>query len=212
MDFVKDFVEKWKAVLMTPKPVFAAEKKNADYTEGVKQLAVAMVLAGILSAILVAVFPAKAPELPTGMNLPFPVQAPTASSVLLGLPVQIILGVIMLFVFTGILWVMAKILGGTGPYKEMVYLMALLSAAIALPNALNYVPVVGGLISFAVTIYSLYLLTLSIKEVHAMSTGKAVLVWLLPVFVLAILAFVIAAAFLATFLGGLGLAGSLPIK
>ncbi|VVB73621.1 Yip1 domain protein [uncultured archaeon] len=109
----------------------------------------------------------------------------------------------------GVVWVMAKILGGKGEFSQQYCLYSLFGAPIAIAGVLNIVPVLGGILNGLLSLYMLYPLTLSIKEVHKLDTVKAVLAWLIPGIVLAIVAFIVGAAIAAMLvMYGLTQAGS----
>ncbi len=175
---MNDYVNKWKAALMTPKETFAAEKKNASVGVGIKHFVIAYAIAGALGGILAG---------PMG--------------IIGGLVIGAIAGAIGPFIGTGILWIIAKVLGGKGEFSQQYYLSALFMPLIVI---LSSVPILGMIVGFLGGLYSLYLLTLSLKEVHSFSTMRAVAVWIIPAILAVILAFIIGAAILA-YIGAAGL-------
>jgi len=102
------------------------------------------------------------------------------------------------FVWNGAVWIMAKVLGGKGEFPQQYYLYSLFGAPIGLASAvIGLVPLVGGIVSGLLSLYMLWPLTVSIKQVHRLDTVKAVLAWLIPGIVLAIIAAIIGAAITA---------------
>jgi hypothetical protein len=98
----------------------------------------------------------------------------------------------------GAVWVMAKVLGGKGEFSKQYYLYSLFGAPITIASAvIGLIPMAGGIISALLSIYMLWPLTISIKQVHKLDTVKAVLAWLIPAIILAIIAFIIGAAIAA---------------
>ena len=120
-----------------------------------------------------------------------------------------IFSVIFGFIWQGILYLLAKVFGGKGTYAQQFYLAALpISIVMILNGAVSWIPIAGTLLGFLIGIYGLYVQYVVIKELHGLSTGKALAVVLIPVFVVVAIVVVIsilAAVLLASLL--LGAAG-----
>jgi len=102
------------------------------------------------------------------------------------------------FIWNGAVWIMAKALGGKGEFPKQYYLYSLFGAPIGIASAvIGIIPMIGGIISGLLSLYMLWPLTLSIKQVHKLDTVKAVLAWLVPGIILAIIAAVIGMAIAA---------------
>ena len=95
---------------------------------------------------------------------------------------------------TGILHIIAKILGGKASFEEYLKVTGYSEA----PSALGIVPVLG---TFVGGIWSLACLYVATKEVHSLSSGKALIAILVPLVLL--LLFVIVAVII-----GIGLFGA----
>jgi len=85
-----------------------------------------------------------------------------------------------------ILWV-AKLFGGNGEFEKMAYTFAAIMVPMAVVNAglslLSMIPFIGllfGLVSFAVSIYSLVLHVLAVQAVTGLDTGKSAASVILP--------------------------------
>jgi len=122
---------------------------------------------------------------------------------LIGAPIGAIIG---MFVWTGILFLIAMIFGGKAKYIQLFQPLAYLSILTWL-NILNIIPNIGGLISFAVGIWSIVVLINIEKVVYGFSTGRAVMVVLIPIVIIMVIAMIIA-AIAAAALGG-ALVGSM---
>ncbi|HLC69189.1 MAG TPA: YIP1 family protein [Candidatus Bilamarchaeaceae archaeon] len=115
------------------------------------------------------------------------------------------------FIQTGVMWVLAKILGGKGSFTSQLYHFSIVGGGLTLiTSLLSLIPCLGGLIAMVLGFYYLYPVYLVYKGVHQLSSGRAIALVLLPI-VLLILLFVIimilfAAAF-ASLLGALGAGG-----
>jgi hypothetical protein len=82
---------------------------------------------------------------------------------------------------TGIYFVIAKILGGTGEFGRYAYLNATFSAPLTvLSSLLALIPGLGGCIALFVSIYQVVLIYYATKVEHQLSSGKALMVVLLP--------------------------------
>mgnify|MGYP001561092431 CR=1 len=104
----------------------------------------------------------------------------------------VISGTLMTVFVGGIFFVLARILGGKSSFENQLYLTTLFSVPIALLNSIVIlIPIVGNWLGLVLLIYLAYLLTLSLKEAHALSTLKAVATWLISVVILTVLMIVI---------------------
>lgn len=108
-----------------------------------------------------------------------------------GAPLGAIVGVIFFAISVAlILWV-AKMFGGTGEFDKLAYTFAAIMVPIAAVNAvlalLGMIPFIGilfGLVSFAVSIYSLVLRVFAVQAVTGLDTGKSAASVILPGLVL----------------------------
>lgn len=89
------------------------------------------------------------------------------------------------FIFTAIVQVVAKMLGGTGTFDKLFYGFAASQAPISLVTGiLGAIPFVGCL-TFPIAIYALVLNVIANQAVHEYDTGKAVISSLTPVLIFA---------------------------
>jgi hypothetical protein len=191
----------WMDVLEQPIQTFKKAKKNADLMQGLMYVAVAGVIIGILSGIKIAVYGNAMTSLLPSLPGAFGVVAFIAT--VIATPIANVLS--WLFV-SAIMYVMARLLEGKGNFKTQSYLYAIYVAPIGIISAvLGLIPVIGGILSIIPAIYGLYLLTMSLKETHGYSTGRAILTWILPALVLALIAAIIGAAIATLFLAGLSM-------
>ncbi len=104
------------------------------------------------------------------------------------------------FVGAGILYLIARAFSGTGNFLNHSHALALIIVPVTIADAVfGLVPILGGLASFALGIYAIYLAVLAIASAHRLPVNRAVWVVLIPVFagvVLALCAVVVAGAFL----------------
>jgi hypothetical protein len=83
----------------------------------------------------------------------------------------------------GVYFLIAKVLGGGGDFGRFAYLNAAFAAPLGiLTTLLGLVPFVGC-ISFFISIYSLVLVYFSVKVEHGLSSGRAIMVVLIPLLI-----------------------------
>ena len=204
MDF-SEMWQTWVRVLTNPnEATFAAErqKPTATLTTGLIWMLIAGVVAGVLgflqSIMMAGAMQGAIPQLLEQADLPPEAKAqllPILNSGMLGglgasslgsiisVPLGFLIGV-------GILWLVAKLLGGVGDYGRYAYLNATYMAPLTiLSSILGLIPFAGGCIAFFVYIYQLVLTYYATKVEHQLSSGRAIIVVLLPV----ILAFLLIA-------------------
>lgn len=202
--------KKWLAVYTNPHETMNKEMKNQDIGEAAKNIAIAYIPYAILNGLIALVFSLianGAVGLITGI---------------IGLVVGAILGPIMAvigtLIGTGIVWVIAKVLGGKGSYGSQYNLTSLIGAGgvvistvLLIPMSIPFIGLLFALITIPISLYELYLTMKSVRMVHGVSRIVAAIAVLLPIVVILVLLFVVFAAVLATMgLGALatGAAGS----
>jgi hypothetical protein len=180
--------------LTKPIPTFKKEKKNANLVEGAMHVAVAGVITGFLSGLFALIFGSAI----ASTFFPMASGVIGVAAFLAALILTPIVSVIAWLISSGIYYIVAMLLGGKGNYVTQSYLIAIYSAPLSVISVvLSLIPIVGPFIAIIPGLYALYLLTMSLKEAHGFTTGRAVLVWLLPVIVLALIAFMLGLAFSA---------------
>jgi hypothetical protein len=90
---------------------------------------------------------------------------------------------------TGILYLIAKLLGGTGEFGRYAYLNAAFTAPLTILSSLISIIPVLGCVSIFIGIYQLVLTYYSTKVEHNLSSGRALIVVLLPVILVLLLIF-----------------------
>jgi hypothetical protein len=107
---------------------------------------------------------------------------------------------------TGIYFVIAKLLGGKGEFGRYAYLNATFSAPLTiLSSLLSLIPGLGGCIAIFVSIYQVVLTYYATKVEHQLSSGRALMVVLLP-----LIAFFVFFACMITLL--IGLVMAVPVQ
>jgi hypothetical protein len=94
------------------------------------------------------------------------------------------------FVWTGLVYLLGRLFGGTGAFGELAYDIALFWAPIAVIRALigviaiGPVAAIGGIIGLIVGLYNIYLSWLSVQSGMNLSPGKAAGVIAIPLVVI----------------------------
>jgi len=174
----------WKDALVKPAETFSKEEKKADFGKGIKHIGIAGIIAGVILGIA-----AMAGLTLTGSVFGLGSLGAGAGigTFLLLLVITPIYFVISWLIGSGIIYIFAMIFGGKGGYETQSYLIAIYAAPLSIISAiLILVPVAGPIVNFLIGLYALYLLTLALKQAHKVTTGKAVLIWIIPVAIVAI--------------------------
>ena len=114
--------------------------------------------------------------------------------VLIGIPMLLVFALLTWLIGTGLLWLFAKILGGTGKFSNLAGAYAYPAGGIMLVNAaasfFNFVPyltIISGLVLIFISFYALYLEYVYVMEIMKLSSGKAILAVLLPMIIFTLL-------------------------
>ena len=196
--------ELWKKVLMNLVETFKEQEKKADFTQGFAHIVIAGLIVGFFAGIgsmigltaVGAMGGVTAGAMGTGVG---------AMAFVVSLVVTPITSVIGWLIGSAIIYVFAMLFGGKGDFVKQSYLIALYAAPLMVVSSIvSLIPFVGPILSLLVSLYGIYLLTMSIKQAHKVSTGKAIAIWLVPVVIVAVLVSVLAVGFLMTMLPMMG--------
>ncbi len=176
--------QKWLTVLTKPSTdFFAREMPNANWTTILVGAGIAAVVSALFSIIRFG----------------------GAAGIIGGF----IGSVIGLLVGSGILYLVATTVGkGRGDFMVQTYLYSLFTIPISLVSSvLGIIPVVGGLLGLALSIYSLYLTYLMLQPAHNMNKQSAqttvIVLFVVGLVIGILLAFVFVGLFAAVGLAGL---------
>jgi hypothetical protein len=192
---LSDTWQTWMRVLTSPnEATFEAErqKPTATLTTALIWMLIAGVVTGVLgflqSIMLAGSIRGAIPQMLEVVDLPPESEAQLLQlsetgalgglgaanlGAIISVPLGFLIGV-------GILWLVARLLGGTGEYGRYAYLNATYTAPLTMVAALlGLVPFVGCL-SFILYIYQIVLTYYATKVEHQLSSGKALFVVLLP--------------------------------
>jgi hypothetical protein len=92
-----------------------------------------------------------------------------------------LLGLSSIWINSGILWVTAWVYGGRGSFREQTYLISLIDVPLGIVAALaTIIPCIGFLVAVAAGVYGIVLTIFALMVAHAVSGGRATLIWLTP--------------------------------
>jgi len=101
---------------------------------------------------------------------------------------SIVLVPIGFLIGTGILHLIARLFRGQGEFGRFAYLNAAYQAPLGiLATLLTLVPLAGGCISALISIYQIVLAYFAVKVEHQLTSGRAIIVVLLPLIVVLVL-------------------------
>lgn len=170
----------WTSLFVHPKEMIDAEREYADLKEGAKWFLLSSLIVGVFGGILVA-FVGSAASAPTGFNI---------ATFLFTVFSSLIMYAAGLTILEGIIFLIAKALGGKGTFVQQYYLVALATTPIMFWTTLTGIlPFVGWLFVALFVAYWLYIRTIIYNEVHGFGMPKAVAAWLIPVLLLGAVVF-----------------------
>ena len=136
------------------------------------------------------------------------IETGSLSSSLINLVTNFIVFLIMLGFFSGLIWIVAKLVGGRGGYADqtkaighamLILTLPLISGALALFDLTHPALTLLGALFFATGIWFLIAQVQNVKKIHQFGTGKAVASVLIPVILVSLLLFLFITTFLMFF-------------
>ena len=232
----KERIELWKKVLEDPKGTFAKTLKKGTLEDGVIHTilssGISALLFGIALAALLLLSPSFSGGFASSMGLPS-MSGIMGTAMLMVLLFDLgymliyftIIDSVSLLIGSGIVYLLAKNMGGTGTYGKQTFVLALVQAPLRIgiyifsglllagsllikTSTAGWVLVgIGGLGTLALAIVTIIYQIWAMKLVHKVRTSTAALALLLPTIVLLILVGIIAVFILMAYssVGGTGI-------
>jgi hypothetical protein len=188
---------------------FRSLARNPDASVGKAYLwiAIAAVISSIISTLVMQLFPTyrlwdalNQYGGDFGLNIDIPPQSgglAIITSLLCGVPLAAIFGVIGFAIVSGLLHLIAGLLGGKGDYGRLAYMLAAVSVPFSILSSLiTPIPYLGCL-AFLLSLYIIVLEVLAIDGVYQFGVGKAIITLLIPLIAIFLLAFCLAAGIVA---------------
>ncbi|MBI4044909.1 MAG: YIP1 family protein [Candidatus Diapherotrites archaeon] len=177
----------WIDAFIKPSETFAAEKANATAGKGSINFFIAGFMSALISYLIFALFPNQFFSIYGYQPSTLPLPLSDIAGISIVMPVAtIVIGII----WTTVIFVASKILGGKGNFTALLYLVSLPLVVFSL---ISWIPYVGIL----VMLYLLWLEVIAVRESQELSTGKSIATILIPpiiVVVLVIIAIVLIGA------------------
>lgn len=187
----------WKDMLFEPSKTIKSEMKNVSLSRGAKDIAVSSFFYSIVLVLLLGIFMGIFLGI---MLIPVTLTGGINACILsIVIAVLIVIAIIIFMVlfcifswlvYSGIEFLLARLLGGTGEYAANAYIEALQSAAFLVMMtpfvAVSMIPCLSLFtqpVMIALAMYNLYVRYLIIKYVHNLTRNKAIAVVLIPVLV-----------------------------
>lgn len=171
-----DYIETWKEVIQRPSDFYRKMPTTGGYVEPLTFAAISSLIYGLLAALFNR-------EMMGGMygmgggGFSF-------STALMTVIMAPIAGIISILIGAAIIYVIYKILGGTGTYEGTVRFISYANAVMVI----YWIPIIGWIFG----LYEIYLYIVGGMFVHNISMGKSAIAVLLPIILVFLLAIIIA--------------------
>lgn len=194
------YIETWKEVIQSPSDFYREMPKTGGYADPLTFAAISFIIYALLAALLTALFgPGMYMSGMYGGTYGGMYEGMYGSArglgffaILMIVIITPISGIISLFIEAAILYIIYKILGGTGSYEGTVRFISYATAVLVL----FWIPIVGWIAG----IYGIYLYIVGGMHVHDVSMARSAIAVLLPT-LLVILLMAIVMAWLFAFSG-----------
>ncbi|MGB9940884.1 YIP1 family protein [Methanosarcina sp.] len=184
------YIETWKEVMQRPSDFYRGMPETGGYADPLTFAAISFIIYALLTALLTAL-------LGRGMYMDGMYDGMYGSAgefgffaILMTVIITPIAGIISLFIEAAILYVIYKVLGGTGSYEGTVRFISYATAVLVL----TWIPIIGWIVG----IYGIYLYIVGGMHVHDVSMARSAIAVFLPVLLGILLMIIIMAGLLAS--------------
>jgi hypothetical protein len=208
---VKRLIDSWIGVLKAPEETMAAEKAKASIMGGIVNFVIASLIIGIPVGVILALASFLLSAVP-GLGGMF--GALGVLAIVLVPIATIIFVVVGSLILNLILWIAAKIVGGSGSYGTQYYLLSIIAVPVLVAYLVAYIvlfvlmliPIIGviigmlimGLIMGYIAIISIMSYVSALKEAHGFTTAQVAMAtgvcYAVAMIVVIIIAMIIGAA------------------
>lgn len=172
-----DYIETWKEVIQSPSEFYRKMPKAGGYADPITFAAISLAVYGLLTALF-------GRGMYGGMYGGREVSFFMVPAAVIMTP---IVGIISLFIEAAILYVLFRLLGGSGTYEGTVRFIAYATAVMVF----SWVPFIGWIAG----LYGIYLYIVGGMYTHNVSMGRAAIAVLLPTVLIFLLAAVLMGLF-----------------
>ncbi|MBR9679799.1 MAG: YIP1 family protein [Candidatus Altiarchaeota archaeon] len=182
-------------VLTKPAEAFKHIMKKTRLGEALKLYAVVIALVFFVRVILGTFF-----SIPLGLADDSFSLVTLLIAGIVTVPIYLIISFIFIAIGAGVLFLFARLLGGTGDYGQLLKLHVYIMTAMAPINmAISLIVPLSGVLGFFAGLYMLYLGIKSISISMNLSTARSIVVCIVPIVLLFLLAFTIIVIAIALF-------------
>ena len=174
-----DYIDTWKEVIQRPSDFYRKMPTTGGYTDPLTFAAISYIIYGLLTGLF-------SRGMMRGMYGYGGITEFGFSTAIMTAIIAPIVGIISIFIGAAILYVIYKVLGGSGSYEGTVRFVSYATAVMVV----SWIPLIGWFFG----LYEIYLYIVGGMIVHDVSMVKSMIALLLPTFVVILLA-VIAAMF-----------------
>ncbi len=190
------YIETWKEVMQSPSDFYREMPKTGGYADPLTFAAISFIIYALLAVLLTALFGRGMymEDMYGGMyeGMYGSMRGLGFFAILMTVIITPIAGIISLFIEAAILYIIYKVLGGTGSYEGTVRFISYATAVLVL----SWIPILGWIVG----IYGIYLYIVGGIYVHDVSMARSAIAVLLPA-LLAILLMAIVMTWLFAFSG-----------
>jgi hypothetical protein len=183
------YIETWKEVMQRPSDFYREMPKTGGYADPLTFAAISFISYALLAALLTAIFGRGMymDGMYGGMYNGMHGDAGDFGffAILMTVIITPIAGIISLFIEAAILYVIYKVLGGTGSYEGTVRFVSYATAVLVL----SWIPIIGLIVG----IYGIYLYIVGGMHVHDVSMARSAIAVLLPTLLVILLVAIVMA-------------------
>ncbi len=107
-----------------------------------------------------------------------------------------VLAVVGSLIVTGVMWIIAKLLGGSGTFTQQFFQFSYpMGGIMIISSVIGIIPCLGDLVSLVLSLYSLYIAFEIYRSVHKLSDARAILIVALPIILVILLGLLIVVLF-----------------
>jgi hypothetical protein len=185
-DPVGTFISTARGVILSPVGFFRGMQKSGNYVGPLVFTVICAVIGGLLTGIISFLSGLLIGDFGTAIG-----------GLIGGIFLTPIFAVIGLFIVAGILHLLVMLLVKPNAGFEATYRVTAYLSVLYLVSWLGAIPILGILVSLALTVYGIVLGVIGVRETHSTTTGRAAAVVLIPAVVFFLLGVLLFAAVLA---------------
>jgi hypothetical protein len=196
------YIETWKEVMQRPSDFYRRMPETGGYADPLTFAAISFIIYALLTALLAVLFGRQMymEGMYGGMydGMYGDARGLGFFAILMSVIITPIAGIISLFIEAAILYVIYKVLGGSGSYEGTVRFISYATAVVVL----SWIPIIGWIVG----IYGIYLYIVGGMHVHDVSMLKSAVAVFLPVILVILLIIIVGMA------GIFALSGLFPLQ